>query len=380
MIRSLCSSTTTSLFRSSLLQAPLSRALTYTQETTKKRVTLIPGDGIGPELVDSVLGVFGAAKVPVDWEIHHVHAQSPSSISGLKGSPQIPQEVITSIIRNKVALKGPFYTSSGVGAPSRNLELRKALDMYAHVIPAKHIEGIATRHSDLHVDIVVIRENTQGEYTGLEQELTPGVVQSLKITTRESATRIARYAFEYAKNEGRKSVTAIHKANIMKQTDGLFLECCREVAKDYPSIQFSDMIIDNCCMQLVMKPQQFDVMVTPNLYGNLVTNVVSALVGGPGLTPGANVGNSGIAVFEAGAHHVAADIAGHNKANPIGILLSSTLLLKHINLPKYAQLIEEAVHHVVKQKVLTVDVGGTSTTKQFTQAVIDRVNATKDKI
>lgn len=315
------------------------------------------------------MGVFGAAKVPIDWEIFEVHPKP--SFTG----PQLSQEVIASISRNKVALKGPFYTPVLSGAPSRNTELRKALDCYAHVIPCKVIDGLKIRHEGVPIDIVVIRENTQGEYTGLEQELTPGLVQSLKIVTREASLRIARYAFEYAKAENRKKVTAIHKANIQKLTDGLFLECCREVAKEYSNIEFSDMIIDNCCMQLVMKPQQFDVMVTPNLYGNLVTNVVSALVGGPGLTPGANIGER-CAIFEAGAHHVASDIAGQDKANPTGILLSSTLLLRHIGLDTYAKRIEQAIHQVIaEKKVLTSDVGGSATTKEFTKAVIDRLKA-----
>jgi len=287
--------------------------------------------------------------------------------------PQLSQEVISSISRNRFALKGPFYTKALSGAPSRNTELRKALDCYAHVIPCKSFEGLKTRHEGIPIDIVVIRENTQGEYSGLEQELTSGVVQSLKIVTRDASLRIARYAFEYAKAEKRKKVTAIHKANIQKLTDGLFLESCREVAKSYPEIEFNDMIIDNCCMQLVMKPQQFDVMVTPNLYGNLVTNVVSALVGGPGLTPGANVGDR-VAIFESGAHHVASDIAGQDKANPTGIILSSVLMLRHMGLNNYANTIEDALRSVIlEKKVLTSDVGGSATTKEFTKAVIDKV-------
>jgi len=314
------------------------------------------------------MGVFGAARVPIEWELFDVKPK-PESFPG----PQLSQEVIASISRNKVALKGPFYTPVLSGAPSRNTELRKALDCYAHIIPCRSFEGLKTRHEGVPIDLVVIRENTQGEYSGLEQELTPGVVQSLKIVTREASLRIARYAFEYAKSEKRKKVTAIHKANIQKLTDGLFLECCREVAKDYPEIEFSDMIIDNCCMQLVMKPQQFDVMVTPNLYGNLVTNVASALVGGPGLTPGANIGDR-VAIFESGAHHVASDIAGQDKANPTGILLSSALLLRHIGLADYAQLVEGAVKQVISERrVLTSDVGGSATTKEFTKAVIDKV-------
>jgi isocitrate dehydrogenase (NAD+) len=344
--------------------------LAYTSGVQKKKVTLIPGDGIGPEIVSSVQGIFRAANVPIEWELYDVSLKST-------GGPQISQEVVASISRNKVALKGPFYTPLLSGAPSRNLELRKALDLYAHIIPCKSFEGLTTRHAGVPIDIVVIRENTQGEYTGLEQELTPGVVQSLKVVTREASLRIARYAFEYAKNEKRKKVTAIHKANIQKLTDGLFLECCREVAKEYPEIEFGDMIIDNCCMQLVMKPQQFDVMVTPNLYGNLVTNVVAALVGGPGLAPGANVGERA-AIFESGAHHVASDIAGQDKANPTSILLSATMMLRHIDLPQYADLIENAVRSVISEKkTVTADLAGTATTKEFTNSVIAKISSSR---
>jgi len=340
--------------------------LAYTSGTQKKKVTLIPGDGIGPEIVSSVMGIFRAANVPIEWEIFDVSLKNTSG-------PQISQEVVASISRNKVAVKGPFYTPLLAGAPSRNLELRKALDLYAHVIPCKSFEGVKTRHEGVPIDIVVIRENTQGEYTGLEQELTPGVVQSLKVVTREASLRIARYAFEYAKNEKRKKVTAIHKANIQKLTDGLFLECCREVASEYPEIEFGDMIIDNCCMQLVMRPQQFDVMVTPNLYGNLVTNVVAALVGGPGMTPGANVGER-VAIFESGAHHVASDIAGKDKANPTSILLSATMMLRHIELPQCADVIESAVRNVIAEhKTVTADISGTATTKEFTNSVISKI-------
>jgi isocitrate dehydrogenase (NAD+) len=339
-------------------------------------VTLIPGDGIGTEIVSSVMGVFGAAQVPIDWEIFEV---KPKPLEFLQPGPQLSQEVIASISRNRVALKGPFYTKALSGAPSRNTELRKALDCYAHVIPCRSFAGLKTRHEGTPIDLVVIRENTQGEYSGLEQELTSGVVQSLKIVTREASIRIATYAFEYARAEKRKKVTAIHKANIQKLTDGLFLESCREVAKSYPDIQFNDMIIDNCCMQLVMKPQQFDVMVTPNLYGNLVTNVASALVGGPGLTPGANVGDR-VAIFESGAHHVASDIAGQDKANPTGIMLSSVLMLRHMGLDAYATLIEDAVRAVITEKrVLTSDIGGSATTKEFTKAVIDKIEDAQKK-
>eukprot|EP01132_Coremiostelium_polycephalum_P005233 gene5233-6514_t len=336
--------------------------LGYTSGVEKKKVTCIPGDGIGPEITSSVMGVFQAAKVPIEWEIFDVSGGQP-----------ISQELVASISRNKVALKGPLYTAVLSGAQSRNMELRKALDLYAHVIPCKKMDGVKVRHDNVPVDLVVIRENTQGEYSGLEQTLAPGVVQSLKIVTKEASTRIARYAFEYAKNNGRKKVTAIHKANIQKMTDGLFLETCKQVAKEYPEIAFDHMIIDNCCMQLVMKPEQFDVMVTPNLYGNLVTNVGAALIGGPGLAPGANVGERA-AIFEMGAHHVAADIAGQDKVNPTGLLLASSMMLRHMNLEEHANLVEKAVKNVVQQgKYITMDIGGSSSTKEFTRAVIDQI-------
>lgn len=354
-----------------LYKSGVQHSRSYAVAESKKihKVTLLPGDGIGPEICDSVTGIFQAAHVPVEWEIFDV---APKSDHG----PQIAQEVIASISRNKVALKGPFYTPLLAGAASRNTELRKALDLYAHVIPAKAYAGVKTRHDDVAVDLVVIRENTQAEYSGLEQELTPGVVQSLKIVTREASLRIARYAFEFARTHKRKKVTAIHKANIQKFTDGMFLECCREVSTEYPDIKFNDMIIDNCCMQLVMRPEQFDVMVTPNLYGNLVTNVAAALVGGPGLLPGANIGER-VAIFETGAHHVAHDIAGKNIVNSTGLILSSAQMLQHIGLAKHADLIENAVRQVIaEQKVRTADLGGTATTKEFTQAVINKIEST----
>eukprot|EP01133_Synstelium_polycarpum_P018080 gene18080-21607_t len=337
--------------------------LGYTSGVDVRKVTVIPGDGIGPEITSSVMGVFQAAKVPIDWEVFDVSGGQPLS-----------QELIASISRNKVALKGPLYTNILSGAPSRNMELRKALDLYAHVIPCKMFPGITVRHSDVVVDLVVIRENTQGEYSGLEQTLVPGVVQSLKIITREASTRIARYAFEYARANGRKKVTCIHKANIQKMTDGLFLETCKQVAKEYPDIAFDNMIIDNCCMQLVMKPEQFDVMVTPNLYGNLVTNVGAALIGGPGLAPGANVGERA-AIFEMGAHHVAADIAGQDKVNPTGLLLASAMMLKHMKLDEHADRVEKAVRKVIESRsFMTADLGGSASTKEFTRAVIDQID------
>ena len=253
------------------------------------------------------------------------------------------------------------------------MKLRTTLDLFANIVPCVSVKGLKTRFSDVNIDLVVIRENTQGEYSGFEQKVEPGVVQSLKVITEHASRRVAEYAFEYAVKENRKKVTCIHKANIQKATDGLFLRTCREVAKKYPQIQYSEMIIDNCCMQLVMNPSQFDVMLTPNLYGNIITNVASGLVGGPGITPGANVGD-GTAVFESGARHAAQDIAGMNKANPSALLLSSTMMLRYLDLPDHAKRIENAIYKVLQDgKVLTRDVGGTATTKDFTNAVIQNL-------
>eukprot|EP01103_Thecamoeba_quadrilineata_P002399 TRINITY_DN12361_c0_g1_i1.p1 TRINITY_DN12361_c0_g1~~TRINITY_DN12361_c0_g1_i1.p1 ORF type:complete len:369 (-),score=70.50 TRINITY_DN12361_c0_g1_i1:87-1193(-) len=334
-------------------------------KSEKKMVTLIPGDGIGPEITRSVIGVFQAANVPITWERFDSDVSHPDRL--------LSNSLLASIARNRVALKGPLYTPARIGLPSRNRELRKALELYAQIVPVKSLPGVITRYSD--IDLVIIRENTEGEYIGLEQMVTPGVVQSLKIITREASLRIAEVAFDYAAKNGRKKVSAIHKANIMKLSDGEFLKSCREVAKKYPNIQYEEMIIDNCCMQLVMRPTQFDVMLTPNLYGAIVTNVASALIGGPGLLSGINIGGSE-AVFEAGARHVGMDIQGKNKANPVGMLLSSVWLLRYLELNSHAEAIETAVHTVLREhKAPTADVGGTATTNDFTQAVIDEILA-----
>lgn len=337
----------------------------------KRRITLLPGDGIGPEVTESVVGIFQAANVPIVWErfdnIFDVHTQ--------RDSPQIFQNLIASIARNRVALKGPLYTPINTSSASRNLALRKSLDLFANVVPCVNTPGLATRHKDVHIDLVVIRENTQGEYSGHEQVVEPGVVQSLKVVTERSSRRIAEFAFEYARKEGRKKVTCIHKANIQKLTDGLFLRVCREVSEQYPDIEYGEMIIDNCCMQLVMNPSQFDVMLTGNLYGNLLANVGSGLVGGPGIVGGANFGED-VGIFEVGARHVAADIAGMNRANPIALIESSVMMLKYLKMNSYADRIENAVKNVLTvQKVWTPDLGGTATTRDVTSAIIRELEA-----
>jgi len=334
-----------------------------------KRVTLIPGDGIGPEVTESVLGIFQAANVPIEWEIFRNLFKNNLTH---ELNDVVFQELLSSIARNRVCLKGPLYTP--IETPSVNVKLRKSLDLYANIVPCANVSGLNTRHKEQAVDLVVVRENTQGEYSGFEQAVEPGVVQSLKITTDRSTRRIAQFAFEYAKRNGREKVTCIHKANIQKQTDGLFLKVCRQVAADYPAIKYNEMIIDNCCMQLVMNPGQFDVMLTPNLYGNIIANVATGLVGGPGIVGGANVGD-GIAVFEVGARHVAQDIAGQNKANPVALIQSSIMMLRYLDLPEYAKKIENAVRYVIsEQKVWTGDLGGKSSTKDVTQAIIDQLS------
>jgi len=343
--------------------------MNYTDKSTgTKKVTLLPGDGIGPEVTESVVGIFQAAGVPVDWERFDAVENKWTH----EENPLIFQEVISSIARTRVCLKAPFHTPSGAGYVSRNLKLRKALDLFANVVPVQSVPGLLTRHKNMKIDLVVVRENTQGEYSGFEQEVEPGVVQSLKVTTDSASRRVAEYAFQYAKNEGRKKVTCIHKANIQKQTDGLFLKVCREVSKNYSDITYNEMIVDNACMQMVMNPTQFDVLVLPNLYGNILTNVAAGLVGGPGVVGGANISTQGIVLFEPGARHVAQDIAGQNKANPVAMILSSTMMLRHLELADHAKKIDKAVFSVLSQgKQLTADLGGTTSTKEFTRAVID---------
>jgi len=335
-----------------------SHTLSY-GEDDKFKVTLIPGDGIGPEITDSVLGVFQAAGVPITWEKFNV----PTDVT------EIPSDLFASIAKNKVVLKGPLSTVRGKNERSRNHFIRETLNLYANVVPCFSNPGIQTRHNN--VDFVVVRENTEGEYIGKEQTIVPGVVQSLKITTFSASTRIARFAFDYATQYNRKKVTAVHKANIQKYTDGEFLKACREVAKDFPHIEYTEMIVDNCAMQLVMNPGQFDVMVTSNLYGNVVTNAGTGLVGGPGIVPGANIGRD-IAMFEVGGRHVGLDIAGQNEANPCAMLFSSVMMLRHMGLTRHAQNIDNSVHSALA-KMRTRDLEGRASTTEFTQAVIDNL-------
>ena len=346
-----------------------SAATSPTQRTSKLggrfTVTLIPGDGIGQEIAAAVKTVFRAASVPIDFEQYDV--------SGHTSQDSLPfRQAVASLRRTGVGLKGVIYTPlSSHTQRSFNVALRKELDMYAGVALCRNLDGLKTRHEN--VDICVIRENTEGEYAGLEHQTYPGVVESLKVITREKSERIARFAFDFAVRNHRKKVTCIHKANIMKMTDGLFLESFRKVARsEYADtgIEFNDMIVDNASMQLVSRPQQFDVVLTPNLYGNIVSNVAAALVGGPGLVPGVNLGRE-YALFEPGSRHVAKDIQGRNTANPTAMILSGVMMLRHLGLEECAQRIENAVYSTLKAgNAKTPDLGGSHTTTDFTLEVI----------
>ena len=328
----------------------------------KHKITLIPGDGIGPEVTGATISVLRATGFEAEWETFVVGAEALSRF----GDP-LPQDLIDSIKRNKIALKGPVATPIGTGFVSSNVRLRKALDLYANLRPIKSLKGVPSRYED--IDLIVVRENTEDLYSGLEHEVVPGVVESLKIITDRASRRIAKFAFEYARLEGRKSITAVHKANIMKLSDGLFLRCFREVAEDYPEIKADDLIVDNTCMQLVINPGQFDVLLLENLYGDIVSDLCAGLIGGLGVAPGANIGEE-IAVFEA-VHGAAPTIAGRGIANPTALLLSAVLMLKHLNERERAVRVQSALEKVLADgKVLTRDLGGQATTLEFTDAII----------
>ena len=327
-------------------------------------VTLIPGDGVGREITDSVKEVFDALNVPVEWEQYDLSGDMQERDARF-------QQAMDSLRRNKVGLKGILSTPIGAGSHnSWNVAMRQQLDIYASTVICKSLPGFPTRHHD--VDFAVIRENTEGEYAGLEHSPYPGVVESLKVSTRLKAERIVRFAFDFALKNDRKKVTCVHKANIMKLGDGLFLNTFRRVAEEYRNVGItpSEMIVDNTSMQLVGRPQQFDVLVMPNLYGSIVTNIGAALVGGPGTVPGANIGRE-YALYEPGCRHVAKDIMGTNKANPTAMILSATMMLRHLGLDYQANKIAESVFRVIKDgQVRTADMGGTATTQQFTAAVL----------
>jgi isocitrate dehydrogenase (NAD+) len=326
------------------------------------RITLIPGDGIGPEVSAAVVQIIEATGVQVQWETHYAGAQALE-----KFGTTLPQELLDSIKRNKVALKGPITTPVGKGFTSVNVGLRKTLDLYANLRPVRALPNVPCRYPEL--DLVVVRENTEDLYSGIEHVVVPGVVESIKIITEKASTRVSRFALEYAKREGRKKVTAVHKANIMKLSDGLFLECFYNVAKEFPEIEADDKIVDNACMQLVMRPEQFDIMLLENLYGDIVSDLCAGLIGGLGLVPGANIGEQG-AVFEA-VHGSAPDIAGQGIANPTALLQSGILMLRYLGERDAAQKIETAMLKVFADgRVRTRDIGGTAHTVEFAEAII----------
>ena len=327
-----------------------------------RKITLIPGDGIGPEVVDSVVRVIDAAGVKIEWEKVEAGAHALE-----KYGTVLPENVIESVKRNGVALKGPVGTPIGEGFSSVSVKLRKDLNLFANLRPIKSLKGIKSKYDN--VDIIVVRENTEGLYSGIEHEVVPGVVESLKIITEKASTRIAQYAFKYAEAKHRKKITAIHKANIMKLSDGLFLDCARKVSLDYPQIQYDEMIVDNACMQLILNPHQFDVLLLENLYGDIISDLCAGLIGGLGVAPGANIGDKR-AVFEA-IHGNAPDIAGKNIANPIALILSSVLMLEYIGENDAAERISTAVHKIVmKGERLTPDLGGVGTTTEITERII----------
>lgn len=329
------------------------------------KVTLIAGDGIGNEIAQSVKDVFKAAKVAIEWDEQACGLESLEECNQL-----LPDACVKSIKDHKIALKGPTTTPVGTGHRSVNVQLRQMFDLFANVRPIKSFEGLKCAHDE--IDLVIVRENSEDLYKGIEYKVGPDTAHGIKLITRSASERIAKHAFELAKAQGKKTVTAVHKANIMKYTDGLFLEAFRDVAKSYPEIEANDCIIDNCCMQLVTKPQQFDVLVTENLYGDILSDLASGLIGGLGVASGANLGKD-LAIFEA-VHGSAPDIAGQNKANPTALLLSSVTMLKHMKLSKEAAQIENAIKTTLANpQTRTGDLGGGLSTTDFTAAIIDNL-------
>ncbi len=329
---------------------------------SKTTITLIPGDGIGPEVSDATVRVLDAAGANLEWERHIAGKEAVEKY----GNP-LPPEVLESVKRNRVALKGPVTTQVGGGFKSINVQLRQELELYANLRPSRSLESIPSRFSG--VDIIVVRENTEDLYSGLEHIVVPGVVESIKVITEKASLRIARFAYDYARRHGRKRVTAVHKANIMKLSDGLFLDCVRRVAHEYPEIQSDDKIVDNMCMQLVMRPEEWDVLLLENLYGDIVSDLCAGLVGGLGVVPGANIGIEA-AVFEA-VHGSAPDIAGKDLANPLALMRSGIMMLYHLGKDEEAERVRRALRDViVRQKIRTRDLEGEATTTQFTDAIV----------
>ncbi|KAI8083398.1 isocitrate dehydrogenase, NAD-dependent [Gilbertella persicaria] len=329
-------------------------------------VTLIPGDGIGPEISRSVKDIFAAAKTPIEWEEVDVTPVLKD------GKTAIPDEAIASVRKSTVALKGPLATPIGKGHVSLNLTLRRTFNLYANVRPCRSVAGYKTPYEN--VDTVLIRENTEGEYSGIEHEVIDGVVQSIKLITKEASERVARYAFTYAESVGRDRVTAVHKASIMKLADGLFLDACKQVSKDFPNIKFDDVLLDRACLHITADPSLYadTVMVMPNLYGDILSDMSAGLIGGLGLTPSGNIGRDA-SIFEA-VHGTAPDIAGQDKANPTALLLSGIMMLKHMRLTSQAENIEQAVFKTLAEgKALTADLGGRASNTEYTNAVISNL-------
>jgi isocitrate dehydrogenase (NAD+) len=324
-------------------------------------ITLIPGDGIGPEVTRAVVRILAATGFTPDWESFSAGAEAVK-----EHGTTLPQALLDSVGRNKVALKGPITTPVGKGFTSVNVGLRKALDLYANLRPVWNLPSVPSRFTG--VDLIIVRENTEDLYAGLEHVVVPGVVESLKIITARASERIAEFAFQYARRHGRKRVTAVHKANIMKLGDGLFLETCRTVAGRYPDVAFDDRIVDAACMHLVMHPERLDVLLLPNLYGDIVSDLCAGLVGGLGVVPAANLGEGGIGVFEA-VHGTAPDIAGRDIANPTALLLSAVLMLQHLNEDAKASRIQAALRTVLASGHVTPDLGGAATTTSFADAI-----------
>ena len=332
------------------------------------RVTLIPGDGIGPELAEATRRVLDASGVGFEWEV----VDAGEAVIAEYGTP-LPEHVLASIRKNRVALKGPITTPIGEGFRSVNVTLRQALNLYANVRPARSMAGLESRYEN--VDLVIVRENTEDLYAGIEHRVGRDAAESIKIITREASERIARYAFDYAVANGRRKVTAVHKANIMKLSDGLFLESCRAVAAEYEGrVAFEDRIVDNMCMQLVQKPEQYDVLVAPNLYGDIISDLAAGLVGGLGVAPGANIGTDA-AVFEP-VHGSAPKYAGLNRANPTALILSGVLMLRHLGEIEAAERVEDALRTVIAEgRTVTYDLGGTAGTSEFAEAIVARLEA-----
>ena len=329
-----------------------------------KQVTLIKGDGIGPEITDSVMKIINAAGVAIDWDIQTAGAD----LIETEGTP-LPQRVLDSVKQNKIALKSPVTTPIGKGFRSVNVQLRKELDLYANLRPCYNLPNVKTRYDK--VDIVVVRENTEDLYAGIERQVDENTAESIKIITRKASERIAKFAFDYAVKNNRKEVCVVTKANICKLSDGLFLECARKIAQQYPQIKFREILVDNCCMQLVQNPNQFDVLLLPNLYGDIVSDLCAGLIGGLGIAQGANIGEN-YAVFEP-VHGSAPDIAGQDKANPTAMLMSAIEMLNYIGENEAGRRIRLALFDTLDAGIKTADLGGNANCTEFTQAIVDRL-------